>query len=155
MVYEELRLLRIDFQREQKLMREDFHNAISSVGSRWGIDAERSFRKGLNEILTNYFNAEAKEYYIEDKEGIIKGYPSRFQVDLLVTHSIHIIIEVKSQSDDFDVYKLHSLGMIYEKEKGIKPRLILLTCYAREEAYEEAEKVKDVEIITSPRSFKP
>jgi len=150
----ELKLAREDFKEEQKQMRIEFKNAISAIGSRWGEDAEAAFREGINLILKDYFNAEAKEFYINDEEGIIKGYPASYQVDLVITNSYHIIIEIKAQANDFDVNRLHKLGRIYEKQKGIKPRLILLACYAREEAYKEAEKVADIEIITSPKDFK-
>ncbi len=152
---EGLKLMREDFKEEQKQMRIEFKNTISSIGSRWGEDAEGTFREGINLILKDYFNAEAKEFYINDEEGIIKGYPASYQVDLIIANSYHIIIEIKAQSNDFDVNRLHKIGKIYEKQKGIKPRLILLTCYAREEAYKEAERVGDVEIITSPKDFKP
>ena len=140
---------------ELKLMREDFHNAISSIGGRWGRRAEKTFREGMREILQKYFKAEVKEFYIEDREGIVKGRPGRYQIDLLITDSCHIIIEVKAQANDMDVNKLHKLGMAYEKQTGVKPRLILLTPFAREEAWEEAETVEDVEILTTPRGFKP
>jgi len=150
----ELKLAREDFKEEQKQMRIEFKNAISAIGSRWGEDAEAAFREAINLILKDYFNAEAKEFYINDEEGIVKGYPASYQVDLVITNSYHIIIEIKAQANDFDVNRLHKLGRIYEKQKGIKPRLILLACYAREEAYKEAEKVADIEIITSPKDFK-
>jgi hypothetical protein len=30
---------------------------LTSIGSRWGIYAERAFREGLKEILGKYFNS--------------------------------------------------------------------------------------------------
>jgi len=135
-------------------MREDFHNAISGVGSRWGIDAERAFRAGMRKILKENFGADVEEYYIEDKEGIIKGRSVRYQVDLLVKDSVHIIVDVKSSADDFDVYKLHKLGEIYHSMTGMRPRIILVSAYVREEAMDESLKWGDVEIITGPRQFR-
>jgi hypothetical protein len=140
---------------ELALIRDDFHNAVSSIGGRWGSRAERAFREGIKEILKKYFNAEVKEFFIDDNEGIVKGRPGRYQVDLLITDASHIIIEVKAQADEMDVNKLHKLGRVYEKQYGIKPRLILLTPFAREEAWAEAQDVEDVEILTTPRQFKP
>jgi hypothetical protein len=140
---------------ELALIRDDFHNAVSSIGGRWGSRAERAFREGIKEILKKYFNAEVKEFFIDDNEGIVKGRPGRYQVDLLITDASHIIIEVKAQADEMDVNKLHKLGIVYEKQYGIKPRLILLTPFAREEAWAEARDVEDVEILTTPRQFKP
>jgi hypothetical protein len=140
---------------EIKRIRQDMHNTISAIGSRWGVAAERAFREGLKEILGKYFNAEVKEIYVEDKEGIVKGRPGRYQVDILVQDNIHILIDVKAQVNDLDVLHLHRIGLVYEKDKGVKPRLILLTPYARDEAWVEAGILGDVEILTSPRDFKP
>jgi len=154
-VFRELRALREDMNKRFVEMAKEFHNAISSVGGRWGTRAERAFREGIKEILEKYFNAKVREFYIDDKEGIVKGRPARYQVDLLIKDSYHIIIDVKAQANEMDVNKLHKLGLIYEKQKGVKPRLILLTPLAREEAWREAKDVKDVEILTSPKKFKP
>jgi hypothetical protein len=154
-VFRELRALREDMNKRFVEMAKEFHNAISSVGGRWGTRAERAFREGIKEILEKYFNAKVREFYIDDKEGIVKGRPARYQVDLLIKDSYHIIIDVKAQANEMDVNKLHKLGLIYEKQKGVKPRLILLTPFAREEAGREAKDVKDVEILTSPKKFKP
>jgi len=137
-----------------KGMREDFHNAISGVGSRWGVDAERAFRAGMRKILKENYGVDVEEYYIEDKEGVIKGRYAKYQVDLLVKDSVHILVDVKSSADDFDVYKLHQLGEIYRSMTGIKPRVILVAAYVREEAMEEAMRCGDVEIITGPRQFR-
>jgi hypothetical protein len=135
-------------------MREDFHNAISGVGSRWGVDAERAFRAGMRKILKENYGVDVEEYYIEDKEGVIKGRYAKYQVDLLVKDSVHILVDIKSSADDFDVYKLHQLGEIYRSMTGIKPRVILVAAYVREEAMEEAMRCGDVEIITGPRQFR-
>ncbi len=140
---------------EIKKIRQDMHNAITSIGSRWGVSAERAFREGLKEILGKYFNADVREIYIEDKEEIVKGRPAVYQVDILVQNKHHILIEIKAQATDWEVLQLHRIGQIYEKQNGVKPRLILLTSYAREEAWEEARVLGDVEILTSPRDFKP
>jgi len=137
-----------------KGMREDFHNAISGVGSRWGVDAERAFRAGMRKILKENYGVDVEEYYIEDKEGVIKGRYAKYQVDLLVKDSVHILVDIKSSADDFDVYKLHQLGEIYRSMTGIKPRVILVAAYVREEAMEEAMRCGDVEIITGPRQFR-
>jgi len=140
---------------EIKRIRQDMHNTISAIGSRWDVAAERAFREGLKEILGKYFNADVKEIYVEDKEGIVKGSPGKYQVDILVQDNIHILIEVKAQATDLDVLHLYRIGLVYEKEKGVKPRLILLIPYARDEAWEEARILGDVEILTNPQDFKP
>jgi len=144
-----------EFRKEREEMRNYVHNVISSIGSRWGEDIESAFREGIREILKKHFGADVKETYINDEGGIIKGYPAYYQVDLLITDDVHIIIDVKAQTSDLDVNKLHKIGMLYEKEKGIKPRLILLTGFVRKKAWEEVERANDVEIITSPYEFKP
>jgi len=139
---------------EIKLMRQYTQNVISAIGGRWGIQTERTFREGVKEILEKYFGAQVKELYIYDKDGILKGRPEKYQVDILITDSQHIIIEIKSQATEWDVLKLHKLGIIYEKESGVKPRLILLSPFPRDEAWKEAERIKDVQILTSPSNIK-
>jgi hypothetical protein len=46
---------------------------LTSIGSRLGVSAERAFREVLKKILGKYFNADVREIYIEDKEGVVKG----------------------------------------------------------------------------------
>jgi hypothetical protein len=60
-----------------KILKRDLgNNAITSIGSRWGVYAERAFREGLKEILGKYFNADVREIYIEDKEEVVRGIPN-------------------------------------------------------------------------------
>jgi len=49
---------------------------LTSIGSRWGVSAERAFREGLKEILGKYFNEDVRKIYTEDKEGVVKGIPN-------------------------------------------------------------------------------
>ncbi|MFP3197957.1 MAG: DUF3782 domain-containing protein, partial [Sulfolobaceae archaeon] len=47
---------------------------ISALGTRWGIQAEDVFRKGMMELLSNT-NWKVDREIIFDKEGIVYGYP--------------------------------------------------------------------------------
>ncbi len=76
---------------EIKRIRQDMHNTISAIGSRWGVAAERAFREGLKEILGKYFNADVKEIYVEDKEGIVKGRPGKYQAEARILGDVEIL----------------------------------------------------------------
>jgi len=77
-MYEELARLRKEIHEELKKIREDFHNTVSAVGSRWGENIEKSFRLGLGTILRESFGVDAQQIWIEDREGWIKGFPTRY-----------------------------------------------------------------------------
>ncbi|MEO0295163.1 MAG: DUF3782 domain-containing protein [candidate division WOR-3 bacterium] len=130
------------FELLTKEMRDGFktlRDAITAVGARWGIFAEEAFRESMKDILKElgFYNVEKWEEY--DNEGMIFGYPSIVEVDLVIKDDKHYLIEIKSSVSDGDVLKLKKIGEFYEKKTGVKPELFIVSPYIREEAKEKCK----------------
>jgi len=120
---------------------------IEALGSRWGIFTEQSFREGIKSIVEQYFGGEVERWITDDKEGIVFGHPSKVEVDLIVKDGEHILVEIKSSIHKSDVSKLFREGRLYEKEKGVKPKLVIISPFVEDDAKEEAE-LQDIPVFT-------
>ena len=121
---------------------------ISALGARWGLTAEEVFRESLREFLQNYFKVariEKWEHY--DEEGLVYGHPSVVEADLIIKDKVHYLVEVKSSTSKGDVSELYRIGILYEKKTGVKPQLVIITCFIDERAKRVAEKL-GVKVIT-------
>ncbi|MEO0280026.1 MAG: DUF3782 domain-containing protein, partial [candidate division WOR-3 bacterium] len=115
-----------------KEMRDGFkllRDAITAVGARWGIFAEEAFREGMEGILKELGFYDVKKWEDYDKDGMVFGYPSTVEVDLVIKDDKHYLIEVKSSVSDGDVLKLKKVGEFYEKKTGVKPELVIVSPY--------------------------
>jgi len=112
---------------------------IGALGSRWGIFSEQAFREGMKSIVEQYFGGEVERWITDDEEGIVFGHPSKVEVDLIVKDGEHILIEIKSSIHKSDVSKLFREGILYEKVKGVKPKLAIISPFVEPDAKEEAE----------------
>ena len=115
---------------------------IDALGARWGLLAEESFRKGLKGIVEEYFGGTVKKWSHHDSEGYVHGHPSIIDIDLVVRDREHILVEVKSSVSRGDISELWRIGKLYEKIKGIKPKLAIISPYIDEKAKKLAEKLK-------------
>ncbi|MEO0240728.1 MAG: DUF3782 domain-containing protein [candidate division WOR-3 bacterium] len=125
-----------------KEMRDGFkllRDAITAVGARWGIFAEEAFREGMEGILKELGFYDVKKWEDYDKDGMVFGYPSTVEVDLVIKDDKHYLIEVKSSVSDGDVLKLKKVGEFYEKKTGVKPELVIVSPYIKEEAKEKCK----------------
>jgi len=77
---------------------------------------------------------------VYDEEGMVFGYPTIVEADVVIKDETHILVEVKSRADPEDVYKLHRLGELYQKKTGVKPSLAIIAGYITEKAAEAAAK---------------
>ncbi len=107
---------------------------IEALGSKWGI-----FREGMKSIVEQYFGGEVERGITDDEEGIVFGHPSKVEVDLIVKDGKHIIIEINSSIRKSDVPNLFQEGILYEKVKGVKPKLVIISPFVEADAREEAE----------------
>jgi len=157
-IEEELRKLREDHNK----LREDFNRAYESMmrrmnsferklvalGARWGVESEEAFREAMRGILEEVLGAgkvEKWRYY--DEGGEVLGYPAWVEADLVVRDDVHVLAEVKASASDSDVVKLWRLGRLYEKVRGVRPRLVLVTPFIDEGGLEAARKL-GVEVYT-------
>ena len=124
---------------EQARMLNGLDLKIEALGSRWGIFSEQAFREGMKSIVEQYFGGEVERWITDDEEGIVFGHPSKVEVDLIVKDGEHILIEIKSSIRKSDVSELSREGILYEKVKGVKPKLAIISPFVEPDAKEEAE----------------
>ncbi len=114
---------------------EELTRAIQALGCRWGLLAEEAFREGMRGIVEKILGAGRVERWVHrDDEGFVYGYPSVIEIDLVVRDKEHVLVEVKASIDRSDVLELKKIGELYEKVTGVKPRLVIVTPYARNRA---------------------
>ena len=119
---------------------------IDSLGARWGLMSEEAFREGLKGVVERYFGGKVEKWVYEDKDGFVFGHPSVVDVDV-VRDGEHVLIEIKSNVDKSDVSILLRKGQLYEKVKGVKPKLAIVSPYVDDKAMEFAREV-GIEVYT-------
>ena len=126
---------------------ETLERKIDSLGARWGLMSEEAFREGLKGVVERYFGGKVEKWVYEDKDGFVFGHPSVVDVDVVVRDDEHVLIEVKSNVDKSDVSILLRKGQLYEKVKGVKPKLAIVSPYVDDKAMEFAREV-GIEVYT-------
>ena len=91
---EELVGLRDDMNKGFELV----NRHISALGARWGLLAEESFRSGIKGLVEKYFGGKVERWAHYDEDGIVFGYPSVVEVDLIIKDKEHILVEIKSST---------------------------------------------------------
>ncbi len=91
---------------------------IASLGSRWGIYNEATFRATIAGVLRKQKGVEVKNGYYGDRE-----------VDIIISNGEHILLEITSRLKSSDIDKLIVSGEDYEKQHGVKPVLMVATSY--------------------------
>ena len=137
----EERMTRVE-ERLEKLDR-----TVITIAHRFGALSEQAFREAIKGILENYFGATARRWSAYDSEGLVYGYPSIVEVDVVIKDGVHILVEVKSRADTGDILELARIARLYEAVEGAKPRLAIVAGYATRRALEAAKKL-GVELYT-------
>ncbi len=129
------------FLRIEEEMRET-RRVVMVIAHRFGVITEKSFREVMKYVVEDVLGvAEVSKWVYKDREGMVYGYPSEVEVDLVVKDKVHILVEVKSRVSKGDVAELYRIGKLYEKVKGIKPDLVILGGFVDTEAKRLAEKL--------------
>ena len=149
---EEIKALRKDFLNFQRRLdafqrrmdsfeetQREFRRRLDALGARWGILAEGAFREGMRGIVERLFGGSVEHWIYEDSEGFVFGYPATIEVDLIIKDKEHILVEIKSHVRKSDVGVLMRKGKIYERVRGIKPKLVFVSPYIDEDARGDAE----------------
>ena len=173
-VLEEIKDLRIDFnkrmesfEKRMEEMRTDFNKRmesfekrmeafdikLSSLGARWGLYSEESIRNAFRGLLEEFFNAKVGRWETYDENGIVYGYPSMIEADIVIKDNKHILIEIKSHVRKSDVAELLRISEVYEKVEGVKPELAIVTPFIDENALEFARS-KKVRIYTIDKLYR-
>lgn len=115
--------LRADFNRGMAAM----DRRLSSLGERWGTEAEGSFRRAMEDVLRTRFGADVRKWRVHDDGCVVRPFPSDVEVDLLIRGERHLLMEVKSSATDSDVVDLWRSGQLYARETGVTPDLAMVT----------------------------
>jgi len=141
---EELVRLREDMNKGFELLRRH----IDALRARWGLLAEESFRAGMVGVVERYFGGRVRRWAYYDEEGFVFGFPSLVEVDMVISDKEHILIEIKSSVSRADVYELWKVGQLYERIRGVRPRLAIVSPFVREEAKKLAKEL-GIDVYTS------
>ena len=141
---EELARLRKDMNEGFQLIRRH----IDALGARWGILAEEAFRAGVAGIVERYFGGRVERWAHYDEEGFVFGRPTVVEVDMIVRDREHVLVEIKSTVSRADVFELWRIGQLYERVRGVKPRLAIVSPFVRDEAKKVAKEL-GIEVITA------
>jgi len=121
---------------------------ITALGARWGIEAEEAFREGLKGILEKELGLKVEKWKVYDEKGVVYGYPCEVEVDVAVVDGKTILVEITSHARASDVYVFKRKAELYKEKTGRVPdRLIIVTPFAEEKAFEAAVKL-GVEVYT-------
>jgi len=140
---EDLNKLRADMIEGFKLLRRH----IDALGARWGLMAEEAFREGVKGVVERYFGGKVERWSYRDEEGVVFGYPAVVEADIVISDGEHILMEIKSSVSRADVFELWKIGRLYERVKGVRPKLAIVSPFVREEAKRTAEEL-GIELYT-------
>ena len=98
---------------------------ISALGARWGIMNEQSVRNALKGIIEKDLGYKAEEFNIYDDEGYVYGYPSNIQLDIVISNSKVILVEISAHIKRSDPLIAKKKADIYYKKEGKKIDKIL------------------------------
>ena len=79
---------------------------------------------------------------------VSQGFPSLVEVDMVISDKEHILVEIKSSVSRADVYELWKVGQLYERIRGVKPRLAIVSPFVREETKKLAKEL-GIDVYTS------
>ena len=113
---------------------------VITIAHRYGVITEVSFREALSNVLSRYFGASASKWSVYDEEGIVFGYPSMVDAEVIIRDNVHIIVEIKSRVDPGDIVILYRVGKLYEKRAGVRPKLAIVAGFITNKAREVAKK---------------
>lgn len=117
--------------------------SISALGARWGFVAEEVFRDFMRDVLSQLVpGARVEKWIWYDRDGVVRGYPSWIEVDLVISRDgVHYLVEVKSSVSDGDIVLLSKVARLYREVTGVEARPMIVTFFARKEAKDAAEKL--------------
>jgi hypothetical protein len=126
--------------------------SITALGYRYGIYTEDVFRDAIKYLVEDLLKAyEVRRWTYYDNEGVVFGYPSIIDVDVLIRDNEHILIEYKASIDRSDVAELAREGILYERVNKVKPKLLIVGPVVRRRALELAKalniEVRAIEVM--------
>ncbi len=129
------------FARLEEEMRET-RRVVAVIAHRFGLLSEQGLREALKYVVEEVLGtAKVEKITLRDEEGIVYGHPSLVDVDVVVRDKEHIIVEIKSKVSRGDVAEVYRIGLLYQKVKKIRPRLLIIGGFIDKDAYELAKRL--------------
>jgi len=120
--------------------------SITALGYRYGIYTEDVFRDAIKYLIEDLLKVyEVRRWTYYDNEGVVFGYPSVIDVDVLIRDNEHMLIEYKASIDRGDIAELAREGILYERVNKVKPKLLIVGPVVRRRALELA-KALNIEV---------
>jgi len=112
---------------EIKQMNRKHESTVGSLGSRWGLSSEASFRNGLKGILKDSFGVEVLNFLDFDNEGEVFGRPDQVEIDVIIKNGLVILCEIKSSIDKAGMYIFDRKVAFYEKhhQRRVDRKLVI------------------------------
>lgn len=88
---------------------------IGALGSRWGMQSERTFRNALAGILEESFGVQVLNVNEYDHTGTVFGRPEQIELDVIIKNGLLLICELKSSIDKAGMYSFERKARFYEK----------------------------------------
>jgi hypothetical protein len=146
-LWEEIRLLRETYDRAIAELRQALERAVSrlerrmdAIGARFGLLAESAFREGMRGILQEHVGLRVVQWRHYDEQGIVHGFPSWVEADLLIRDDEHWLVEIKAHFSRADIAEFYRIGQLYQQVTGVAPRLIGIAPSLDERAKEWAQR---------------
>jgi hypothetical protein len=146
-LWEEIRLLRETYDRAIAELRQALERAVSrlerrmdAIGARFGLLAESAFRDGMRGILQEHVGLRVVQWRYYDEQGIVHGFPSWVEADLLIHDDEHWLVEIKAHFSRADIAEFYRIGQLYQQVTGVAPRLIGIAPSVDEQAKEWAQR---------------
>jgi hypothetical protein len=120
----------------------DLRRVVVVIAHRFGVLSEYAFREAMKYVIEESLGVgRVYKKSLRDDEGLVYGYPSIIDIDVVIRDEKHILVEVKSRVSRSDVRELYLIGRLYEKLEGVKPELVIIGGFIDREAYEAAAKL--------------
>jgi len=120
------------------------NRTVSALGSRWGLIAENSFRRGFREVLSQ-LGYEVVKWRRMDREGKFFVKPRTAEIDILIRDDRRIAIEVKSSLSYGELENFERTIRFYESVEGEKvdeALVVTMYCYPGVREYAEELGIK-------------
>jgi len=101
---------------------------VGALGSRWGMQSERTFRNALAGILEKNFGVQVLNVTEYDASGEVFGRPDQVELDVIIKNGLLIVCELKSSVDKSAMYAFERKVRFYEKlRQGRADRMIVIS----------------------------
>ena len=135
------------FEVQDRKMEQGFkrlEQKIDRLGTRWGLQAETSFRDALASILYDFADVNVSIWREHDDRGHVYGHPCPIELDVVIADPQCLVVaEIKSKANRNDVAAFYRITQVYQEKTGVKPdRCILIAAEIEPSAKELAQRLQ-------------